>query len=351
MTSARDLSDRLADLLRREHGALAEFLLALADFDRRRLWAELGHASLFSFLHRDLGLSRGASHYRTVAAGLVQRFPAIVEPIRDGRLCFSSVVELAKVLTPENEAEVLPRFFHRSKAEAKAVTAELLPQPVPRRTVVTELPAPARAAGSSEGAHVPGGARGQVGIEAVHLDEPRPPAPSATAENVRAAPPAQAPRAVAVPLTADLRRLHLTVSKRLLDKLDAARDALAHAMPGASVEEILEKGLDLVLDQAAKRRGLTSKPAKPRPCKEDHVPARVRAAVWRRDQGRCQWPIQSGGICGSTHRVELDHISPQAQGGPSTEVNLRCLCDRHNQEAARRVFGEEWMLQFCRPAP
>jgi hypothetical protein len=29
------------------------------------------------------------------------------------------------------------------------------------------------------------------------------------------------------PLTADLRRLHLTVSKRFLEKLEAARDALS----------------------------------------------------------------------------------------------------------------------------
>jgi hypothetical protein len=26
-----------------------------ADADRRRLWLDLGHASLFSFLHRELG--------------------------------------------------------------------------------------------------------------------------------------------------------------------------------------------------------------------------------------------------------------------------------------------------------
>ncbi len=154
-----------------------------------------------------------------------------------------------------------------------------------------------------------------------------------------------------VPLTADLRRLHLTVPKRLLEKLDAARDALSHAMPGASIEEILEKGLDLILERQAKRRGLTDKPAKPRPCKQNHVPARVRAAVWKRDQGRCQWKTASGSLCGSTCRVELDHIVPEARGGPSTEANLRCLCERHNKEAARQAFGEEWMLQFCRPGP
>jgi hypothetical protein len=62
METARDLTLRLQDLLRREHGALADFLLELAAFDQRRAWAELGYASVFVFLHRDLGLSKGAVH-------------------------------------------------------------------------------------------------------------------------------------------------------------------------------------------------------------------------------------------------------------------------------------------------
>ena len=143
MTSARDLSAQLADLLRRERAALAEFLLALADFDRQRRWLELGHASLFYFLHRELGLSKGAAFYRKTAAELIQKYPAVIEPLRDGRLCLTSVVELSKVLTRENLAEVLPRFFHLSKREAKDITAELRPdEAVPRRAVVTAVRPP-----------------------------------------------------------------------------------------------------------------------------------------------------------------------------------------------------------------
>src|SRR6266496_3619723 len=140
MSSARDLSAHLADLLHRERAALGEFLVALADFDRKRLWVELGHASLFYFLHRELGLSSGAAFYRKTAAGLIQRFPEIVDPLRDGRLCMTSVVELAKVLTPENRDEVLPRFFHLSKSGAKAVSAALRPaEAAPHRAVVTAV--------------------------------------------------------------------------------------------------------------------------------------------------------------------------------------------------------------------
>src|SRR5690349_4902244 len=104
--NARELSARLSELLHREHESMADFLVALADFDRRRLWVDLGHANLFSFLHRDLGLSKGAAFYRKTAAELLQRCPEVIEPLRDGRLCFTSVVELAKVLTPENRDEV-----------------------------------------------------------------------------------------------------------------------------------------------------------------------------------------------------------------------------------------------------
>ena len=81
------------------------------------------------------------AHYRKVAARLIQAFPEVVAPFREGKLCITSVVELARVITPENSAEVLPRFFHLSKQEAKAVAVEICPAAVvPRREVVTELP-------------------------------------------------------------------------------------------------------------------------------------------------------------------------------------------------------------------
>jgi hypothetical protein len=120
---------------------MADFLVALADFDRQRLWVQLGHASVFYYLHRDLKLSKGAAHYRKVAARLIQEFPEVVAPLREGKLCISSVVELARVITPENSAGVLKRFFYLSKQEAKAVAVEICPAAVvPRWEVVTEVP-------------------------------------------------------------------------------------------------------------------------------------------------------------------------------------------------------------------
>jgi hypothetical protein len=352
MTNAREFTNRLVDLLRREQGAMADFLVALAEFDRKRLWLELGHSSLFYFLHRELGLSKGASHFRKTAAELVQRFPEVIEPLRDGRLCITSIVELAKVITPENRAEILSRFFHCSKSEAKAVSAELLPSTAPHRDVVTEM-RPESA--PSVGTQLPG----FVGTLAVHLDEPATIAPGSLPPRPRGR--EADDRNVIEPVTADLRRFHVTVSRRLLEKLDAARAALSHAKPGATAGEILEAGLDLLLAQDAKRKALVAKPrkiAEPATPSEGsstnnsgpsrNVPAAVKRAVWRRAGECCEWPLEGGGVCASTLRLELDHIVPVALGGGSTIDNLRVLCRVHNQFAARGVFGDEWMDRYAR---
>ncbi len=341
METARDLTLRLQDLLQRERIALADFLVAVADFDRKRLWVELGYTSLFYFLHRELGLSKGAAFYRQKAVELIQKFPEIVEPLSDGRLCITTVVELAKVLTPENKDDVLPRFFQASKAEAREVTAEIRPEPAPpRRDVVTQV---RTAAGPALALSIPVAPdlRQLVGQPTNPSGESLAPAAIASPRTVRDS---------VEPLTADESRVHVTVSRRFLKKLEAARDALSHSHPDAGIEEILEAGLDLLLERDAKRKGLVKTPrATPPPSSDpDYVPAHVRRAVFERDGGRCQYRLASGEICGSTRRVEIDHVTPRAQGGPSTVENCRLACDVHNDRFARRAFGDALMDRFTR---
>ena len=64
-----------------------------------------------------------------MAAALLQRLPAVEAPLRDGRICLSSLYELSQVVTAANAAELLPRFFRLSAREARALVAELHPNP------------------------------------------------------------------------------------------------------------------------------------------------------------------------------------------------------------------------------
>lgn len=352
MTSARDLSNRLSELLRNERHAMAAFLVELAAFDRRKAWMDLGHPSLFSFLRVELGLSAGAAHYRKTAAELLQTYPAVEAALRTGKLCLSSVIELAKVVTPENAAEILPRFFGLSRREAASVAVEIRPVERPPMREVVTVPRP------------------ESGATPLLLDrrptnwETDPSAiPLRPAETVPATPSAVLPRAAAAetrsavqpkrdaiePLNADLARLHITVSRRFLAKLEAARSALSRSRPGASSEDVLEACLDLLLAQHAKRRGLVEKPRKrTAPVKPGAIPAAVKREVWKRASGRCEFPLESGGVCGSRLRLEFDHVTPRANGGPSTIENLRLACRMHNQLWARRTFGDDLVARFAR---
>ncbi len=171
-------------------------------------------------------------------------------------------------------------------------------------------------------------------MSASSVEDERPAAPATSAA------PAPLPDAIE-PLTAKLTRIHVTLPRRVLDKVDAARAALSHSHPSAGLAEIIEAGIDLPLERHAKRKGLVQRPRDtPRPSADpEHVPAHVRREVWRRDGGRCQHPVASGGVCGSTARVELHHRTSRHRGGPPTPENLTILCGFHHDLETRREFG------------
>jgi len=387
LLEARRLRDALKLLLRKERAAMAEFLVALADFDRRRGWEPLGHASLFAFLVVELGLSTSSTYWRKSAAELLQGFPELERHLRQGQLCLTTMAELAKVLTEDTKETVLPRFLGISSREAKEIVAELQPRETPpRRDMVTRV--------------TPAGLRLEpvLPFPSASLTLPSPALatwPDTYPELFRPETEMTHPARVAVkrddvePLTAELSRLHFNVRREVAKKLEAARRGLGHAIQGATNEQVLEAALDLLLEKQAGARGLVKRPrttpasrqpppplallpteptptrpaltepppaspptTEPRPPRRtgsrETIPSAVRRAVWARDGDHCTWPLDGGGRCGSTHLLELDHVIPWAEWGPSTVENLRVVCGMHNALAARRAFGERAVGRYGR---
>jgi hypothetical protein len=328
------------------------------------------------------------------AAVLIQTYPEIEAALRRGDLCLSSTIEVAKVITRENAAEVLPRFFGKSARDAAFVAASI--RPVENPPVREFLVTPVRGAPVEAAPDVTAGAFRAPEVE--FGSAPLPAALAGPSPSSFAAPSSStAPdRPKVRPLDAERARINMTVSRRLLNKLATARDALSHSHPGASEEAILELGLDLIIDRHRKRRGVGAKPraktppavavpvspesapsipapapavpetsagqsAPPAPVpppslppplqtrRSRYVTAAVKRAVWARDGGCCAWKLENGGVCGSTFKLEYDHVDGFALGAGNTVDELRLACHFHQVANLRRLYGDAVTDRYVRP--
>ena len=61
------------------------------------------------------------------------------------------------------------------------------------------------------------------------------------------------------------------------------------------------------------------------------IPSSVKAAVWKRDGGKCV-------VCGATNNLHFDHIIPFSKGGSSLVAeNIQLMCARHNLEKRDKI--------------
>jgi hypothetical protein len=162
--------------------------------------------------------------------------------------------------------------------------------------------------------------------------------------------PRPAARAVVAPLSAERFKVQLTFTREQRDKLNRARDLLRHAQPDGNLARVIERGLDLLIEQQLKRRfGATDRPRKAKEAaskgRTRHIPNAVRRAVLERDSLRCTFVSKDGKRCEERGWLQLDHEKAYATGGEHTEGNVRMMCCAHNQLLAERAFGPLFMQQ------
>jgi 5-methylcytosine-specific restriction endonuclease McrA len=152
--------------------------------------------------------------------------------------------------------------------------------------------------------------------------------------------------------------LQVVVSKDTRDKLEYAQALLAHQVRSGAVAEVLDRALDALITRLERGKFAASvRPQRRRRASTSrrHIPAHVRRAVVKRDEGRCTFLSESGKRCEARAMLEFDHCVPVARGGESSVENVRLCCRAHNQHAAERAFGAEFMRrkreQGRRPAP
>jgi hypothetical protein len=291
-----ELEQGLRQLLNESARVEVQIARFLVEVEERRLHLRAGFSSLYEYCRVRLGLSEFEAYFRIGAARTGRKFPLVFELLAGRAVHLTTLHLLRDYLTPENHRELLQAASHKSKRQV----AELLAERFPRADVAATLK----------------------------------------------------PLPVFDPLSPGRYRLELTIGAALKLKLEHARDLLSHANPTGDLEVVMERALDLLIDQLERRRFATtlrpsperSAPVSSAPVaparattetKTDrsrpHIANAVRRHVAIRDERRCTFVGPGGHRCDARGFLQLHHERPFALGGADTPDNLRLLCAAHNR--------------------
>ena len=338
--SDRDLLRDLAALVSQDRATTAALLAHIAETDARRLYLPAGYPSMYEYCVAELRLSEQAALKRIRAGRTARQFPAIFAALAAGRLHLSTVVLLTPYLTPDNADELLGAAAHRTKSEIERLIAQRFPRPDLPDRLQAIAPPPSLTSPTeqlSPGTVEAIAATGQLAlgtVETLALTNQLSPGTLAS----------QLPKVTQ--LSPERFALQVTIDQSTHDKLRYVQALLSHRIPSGDLAAVLDRALDTLIGQLERQKfAATDRPRmgrRRRAAGKRHVPARVKRAVWERDQGQCTFIGATGQRCSARRFLEYDHAHPVARGGEASVAGIRLRCRAHNEEGSSR-FGAVWM--------
>lgn len=299
--SNEELVSNLKLLKAREDEVLVEVLEHIQEFERRKLHLKLGHPTLYGYLTEVLGYSESEAYRRIESSRFVKSNPELKALIKKGRLTLTSISEVRsavrsiekinqKPISRQEQIELAKAVVDSSKKETQKILAQKLPEFKP--------------------------------VEYERKQE----------------------------LVDGGIQITMRLTKPQREKVDTTKDILVRGGPVGNTATLLEKLCDFFmrkkdLTQPKSTQSLNSRKETARKAPEStqqirpHISMNLRRAVFRRDNGRCQFKAPDGKTCNTTYNIAIDHIIPLSAGGPNTLENLRCLCRAHNQWKADKIIN------------
>lgn len=271
---------------KRFHLAEKDLLLAIMEADRLRIYEKFGETHLTPYCEKYLKLSGDVAGTYVRVARKASELPALLDAVANGKIPISKARTITALLTKENCETWIRKAETLSKTQLEREVANA----------------------------TPGGF---------------------TAEKVR-------------PIEGDNFQVQLILTKEQMELLQRARQLMAEKAGKrygyARTIELLLK--DFLEAHDPVRRAGRAKSNKSDPSRDGSpkLSARIKHAVHRRDQGRCQAILPDGQLCGSTRWIHLHHIRPKSEGGKDIIENLTTLCSAHhrqwhNRHSAARDFS------------
>jgi hypothetical protein len=296
--SNQELLGRMDKLVRTERKITHLVLNHINEVETRRLYAELGFDSMFSYLTGRCGYGEDSAYRRLQGARLLKKTPEIAEKLKEGSLNLTQLTQIQKCLKqeskvgnliePQQTLQILERIQNKSSYETKKVLAVEFNQPIQVHEVVK-------------------------------------------------------------PQRDDSVRLELTLTAEQMNELSEAKDLLSHILPDGSLAEVIVylakahnkkiKGKDCQKQEAPGQK-MTEKTMGTTPSfttqrKRSPIKTTERRRLLVKADYRCEYVNrETNKRCQSTYQLQIDHEIPIARGGTNAPENLRVLCRTHNLLAA-----------------
>lgn len=318
--SNAELCLRMEKLIRSERKITHLILIHILEFESRKLYAELGFDSLFSYLTKKMGYCESSAYRRIQAARLLKQVPQVAEKLEDGSLNLSQLTRVQKCLREEAK---------KGQSQPLEKTQNILKQIVHCNSFETQKVL-AREFDLSVQTH-----------------------------------------ALTTPQKDDSIRLEITLSKEQFAELKVAKNQLSHICHEGSWAEVIaalaskfnkvKMGKDLSKNHSAvvvtqgfclEAVGTTNDASFSKvekslevsslqeeeisKTKRSYISIKIKRALLEKAQHRCEFQSVKGLRCESTYKLQIDHRQPLALGGSNACDNLRILCHTHNQLEARR---------------
>jgi hypothetical protein len=363
--STPELIDRITELAGHLNAANARWLALIAEFDRRRAWAEWGVKSCAHWLNWKCGLALGAAREKLRTAHALVGLPQIANAMAEGRLSFSKVRALTRVAEPSNED-----YFLDVALNGTASHVEKLVRSYRRATEAQELPREAAQQRNQSlwWFHDPDGSLsikgrlpaevGALFIKALQAAEDAVPSKNVSAETfsdtclTTGARRVEALSRMAESFLAngpaehaggDRQQIVVHIDAQTLKHDHAGRCELEHG-PAMAAETARRLACDASLIAIIENeKGEPLNVGR----KTRTIPPAIRRALNSRDIG-CRFPG-----CTFTRYVDGHHIKHWAQGGETKLSNLVTLCRFHHRQVHEGrviVAGlDDGAFRFTRP--
>jgi hypothetical protein len=269
----RELHAEIILIRKHERDISIKLLDHLQEVFDRRLFADFGHSSLIRYMVKELGYSESAAFRRQQTLKLSYEVPEVRGLIQSGGLNITSAALIQGGLRNTKEkVDMVKRSHDKTSMEIKDLIVEVNPE-LKKRDIIN-------------------------------------------------------------PVSGTESRVHLTLSKETLKKIEKLRSI--------SKKKSNDDVISLALDIALKSLDISEKKSnKVKYIAVKNVPRSTVKKLKMRSSSRCEFEG-----CDEEFNLEIEHIIPRAKGGGHDLANLKLFCRAHNQRAAIKEFGMDVMGKY-----